>query len=180
MKPVAVGQNNARSYDGALMERGKEAENIVIEFLKKRPEVVGVSDWRQLRETREADVDVAIKTIDGRITLAEIKSDSYLGVSGNVLFEVLRINHTCQTDYALTLGWSGRTPAKYILFFAPNINKIYRFDTELFRKAFQKYTQKQRKHMQISIVETDAIKTTINVLIPISQCFGAYTVYDLE
>ena len=127
--PVEVGANHARSYNGALMSRGKEAENIVIEFIKNRPDVLGISDWRELRQVQEADVDIAIKTRDGRTILAEIKSDSYLGISQNVLFEVLRINHTCQPDFSLTLGWSGRTPAKYILYYAPNVNAIYQFET---------------------------------------------------
>ncbi len=35
--------------------------------------------------------------------MAEIKTDAWLGISGNVNFEVLRINHTAHPDKAGTL-----------------------------------------------------------------------------
>jgi hypothetical protein len=112
--------------------------------------------------------------------LAEIKTDNHLGKSGNVLFEVLRINHTCDPEYSLTLGWSGRTPANYIIYYAPSINKIYTFKTSNLRKAMQRYTRESRKQTNINIVETDNIKTTINILLPISYCAGLFKEYDLN
>lgn len=174
-----TGAEKPRSYSGNYMDVGKNAETIVMAFLRKRPEVVGIQDYRDLKPVQEADVDCAIKTIDGRVTLAEIKSDYHLGKSGNVLFEVLRINHTAPPDHALTLGWSGRTPATYLLYYAPQVEKIYRCRTDDLRKAFQTYTKTARKGTTISIVETDTIKTTINVLIPWEYCKDIFQIYSL-
>jgi predicted nucleotidyltransferase len=177
--PVHTGPDKDRSYDGDYMERGKKAEEIVIAFLKRRPMVLNVIDFRELRQAQGADFDVGIVSIDGRVPLAEIKSDAYLGKTGNVLFEVLRINHTCDPDFSATLGWSARTPARYILVYAPSVEKIYQFDTNKWRKCFQKYTLETRKNMRISIVETDRIKTTINILMPISFCAGSYVIHEV-
>ncbi len=161
------------------MAVGKKAEEIVMNFLQSKPYIIGINDFRELRAVQEADIDIAIKTVDGRVTLAEIKSDWYLGVSGNVLFEVLRINHTAPTDRCLTLGWSGRTPATWILYYSPQLNKIYQVRTSELRKAFQQYTKTERKNSNLSIVETDSIKTTVNVLIPWKYCSDIFTIHNV-
>ena len=95
---TTTGADKARSYSGDYMAAGKKAEEIVMRYLQSKPYIIGLNDFRELRAVQEADVDIAIKTIDGRVTLAEIKSDWHLGVSGNVLFEVLRINHTAPPE----------------------------------------------------------------------------------
>ena len=169
-----------RSYNGDYMQVGKRAEEIVLAFLKSRPDVLGVNDFRELRAVQEADIDFAIKTVDGRVTLAEVKSDRHLGISDNVLFEVLRINHTCITDKSCILGWSARTPAQYILYFSPQFNRLYQFRTEQLRKAFQKYSHDMRKKIRIDVVPTDQIKTTINVLIPKKYWKHIVRIYDLS
>lgn len=175
-----TGKEKVRSYSGDYMRVGLDGQNKVINFLRNNPEIIAVRDWSEVKETQEADIDCAIKTRDGNILLAEIKTDNHLGKSGNVLFEVLRINHTCDPEYSLTLGWSGRTPANYIIYYAPSINKIYTFKTSNLRKAMQRYTRESRKQTNINIVETDNIKTTINILLPISYCAGLFKEYDLN
>ena len=162
------------------MQRGKGSEKAVIDFLKRNPEILGIKDWSEIEEVQEADIDCAIKTIDGHILLAEIKSDSWLGKSDNILFEVLRINHTCDPIYSLSLGWSGRTPANYIIYHAVSVNKIYVFKTNELRRAMQKYTLEAGKNIKISIVETDNIKTTINILIPFDYCKEICEVYEID
>ena len=168
-----------RSYNGDYMKVGKKAEEIVLAFLKSRPDVLGVNDFRELRAVQEADIDFAIKTIDGRVTLAEVKSDRHMGITENVLYEVLRMNHTCIPEKSCVLGWSARTPAQYILYYSPKLKKLYQFRSEQLRKAFQKYTQDVRKP-NFDFVPTDKIKTTLNVLIPISYWKNIVKIYDLS
>jgi len=176
---TTTGANKQRSYDGDYMETGKIGEKIVIDFLKRNPNILEVHDWSELQFAQYVDIDCAIITKAGQAVLAEIKSDKHLGITGNVLFEVLRINHTCHPDFSCNLGWSARTPAKFIFYYAPSVNKIYRFQTEKLRMAMQQYTNKARARTNLNYVETDKIKSTINILIPISYCKGAYDVYDL-
>ena len=159
-----TGADQDRSYNGHYMEAGKKAEVIIMQWLEDNPQVVGVEDLRSLRQMREADVDVSLCLYDGRIALAEIKSDWHLGVSGNVLFEVLRINHTCNPEHSCTLGWSARSPARWLLFYAPQMESIYRLTFAEYRNGMQRATQD--KDPIIRVVRTDRIKTTINLLIP--------------
>lgn len=176
---VIVGAEKARSYTGDYMAEGRKAEEIVMAFLKKRPEIIGIEDWRELRAVHEADVDCAITTTDGRVTLAEIKSDRHLGQSGNVLFEVLRINHTCRPDRACVLGWSARSPATYFLYYAPSVNSIYQCRCDELRRAFQEYTKEERQDTRTCWVNTDSIKSTVNVLIPWEYCKAVFAVHKL-
>ena len=178
-KMATTGANKQCSYDGDYMTDGRKAEEIVMAFLRDRPEVIGVEDWRELRAVQEADVDCAIKTRDGRVTLAEIKSDKYLGVTSNVLFEILRINHTCIPDRAGYLGWSFRSPATYFLYYAPSVKKIYRCKVDELRRVVQQYTREQRKSTRMDWVNTDAIKSTINILLPWEVCQHVFTIYDV-
>jgi hypothetical protein len=159
-----------RTYDGDYMAAGNKAEKTVMAWLRKRPWVVGVDDLRALRVMREADVDCSITLADGRVTLAEIKSDRHLNnlatEDKNFLFEVLRINHTAPAERAVTLGWSARTPALRILYFSPEDMRLHCIATEEFRRALQDYTKEARKLTKISYVPTDCIKSTVNILIP--------------
>jgi len=174
-----TGVDKKRSYNGDYMKLGKEAERIVMEWLKQRPQVLGLSDFRELRAIQEADVDIAIKTQDGTVTLAEIKSDRHLGVSGNVLFELLRINHTCIAEKSCTLGWSARSPAVWFLFYASSVNKIYQCRVDDFRVCFQNYTKEKRDGAKLFWVNTDSIKSTLNCLIPWEHCKYIFTVHSL-
>jgi hypothetical protein len=172
-----TGENKQRSYAGDYMDEGIKAQNIVLKFLRDHPDVIGVDDMSQLKVMQEADVDCMIKTRDGLITLAEIKSDKWIGKSENILFEVLRINHTAPPDHCVTLGWSARTPAKYLIYYSPELERIYVIASDDLRRAMQKYTSETRKSSNISYVSTDNIKSTINILIPERYC--KFKVYDL-
>jgi hypothetical protein len=175
-----TGAFKPRSYSGDYMKAGLAGQSIVLDLLKRRPEILGVIDWSDLEAVQPADIDCAIRTKSGHVILAEIKSDSYLGKTGNVLFEVLRINHTCDPEFSMGLGWTARTPAKYIFYYAPSVNKVYKFNTIGLRQSMQRYTREKRKSTRLDIVETDSIKTTINILIPIEYCKGAYEIYDIQ
>lgn len=176
---VTTGADKPRSYNGDYMADGKKAEEIVMNFLRQQPDVIGVDDWSNLQIVHEADVDCAIKTRDGLVTLGEIKSDSHLGQSGNVLFEILRINHTCQHEKAGTLGWSLRSPATFFLYYAPSVARIYICRANSLRKVFQSYTRQARQSVNTIWVNTDSIKSTLNVLLPWEVCKGVFKVYNL-
>lgn len=176
---VPTGATKERSYDGDYMKLGKEGERIVLNFLQRRPQVVGVEDFRDLRVMREADVDCAIKTRDGRISLAEIKSDSWLGISTNILCEVMRINHTCRPEMAGYLGWAFRSPAQWLLYYAPAARQIWQIKFDALRQVIQQYSQRERKNLRFDIVATDSLKTTFNLLIPENEFVGKLTKLDL-
>lgn len=174
--------SRSRSYNGGYMEAGKLAEGIVLNWLNARPWVIGTEDLRSLRVMREADVDCSISLSDGRITLAEIKSDRHLGRSGNYVFECLRINHTAPPQSAVTLGWSARSPARLLLLYAPSVNQIHVVSMDDFRTATQAYTREARQRSRVNYVPTDVIKSTVNILVPAKyvQNSESFRVYELE
>ena len=173
---------NRIPYSGALIADGKKGEEIVLAFIRRSPMVLGVSDLRDIKEMRRADADCLIELWDGRVLLAEIKSDSHLGKSGNVLFEVLRINHIAPAYRAATLGWSAKTPAHWVFYFAPSVNSIYQVKFEDLRKSFQEFTANVRNFNPLECirwVNTDSERSTVNILIPWSYCKDKFQIHRL-
>lgn len=178
---TTTGRQKERSYNGDYMKLGREGESAVLRFLKQRPQVVGVADFRDLRVIQEADIDFAVSTRDGRVTLAEVKADSWLGTSGNLLCEVMRINHTCVPDRAGYLGWAFRSPAKWLLYYAPpSKNQIWQISFDDLRRGLQNYTREQRAQSNVKIVETDSIKTTFNILVPEKYFVDKIRIFSLD
>ena len=173
------GAMNGRSYEGAMMEKGKAGESIVWRWLQDHPEVIDVDDLRELRQMQKADVDFAIYNEDGTVYLAEVKSDQYLRMGGNVTFEFMRINHTAPHDKACVLGWTARTPARFVMFYASSEQHVYVFTTLVLRRMMQRFTQNKRPsrgewinalpEMKMRWVSTDAIKSTLCFFIPLSE-----------
>jgi len=156
-----------RSYNGGYMAAGREGEKIVLDWLKCQPGIIECEDLRDLRPMQKADVDCSIYTTDGRVALVEIKSDRHLGGSGNLLFEYLRVNFTTgNSRYAVTLGWSARSPAEWLAFYAKAINEIWVISFDNYRKGAQRYVKELGAGARTKIVPTDNIKTTLAWLIP--------------
>lgn len=174
-----TGTKKPRSYSGDYMDIGKQGEKVVIEWVKERPNVLGITDYREIREVHEADVDVGVRLYSGQICLAEIKTDTHLGISGNILNEVLRINHYAEHQYAGYLGWTLRSPAEWLLYYAPNRNRpaIYKAKFSDIRLVLQRFTKEN--DIQFQITRTDEIKTTYNFLIPESEYDGIFAIIEL-
>lgn len=177
------GDRGEGTYEGALMDKGRQGEEIVMTWLKQSPECRNVIDMREFRISQRLDVDCGIETLDGSLVLAEIKSDSYLGVSGNILFEVFRINHYAPPDRVFYLGWAFRSPAKYLLYYSPNKHAIYRFRFDNIRRRIGKFVANGKTPGQVkqslSVVLTDRKKTTFNILVPERYLAGVYRRFDL-
>ncbi len=173
-----TGNKKQRSYRGDYMDIGKCGEKVVMEWLKARPNVLGIEDFRQIRQVHEADIDVGVRLYTGQVCLAEIKTDTHLGKSPNVLVEVLRINHYAKHQYAGYLGWAFRSPAQWLLFYAPNRKEgptIYKATFESYRLVIQKFTKDN--DVEFTTVRTDSSKTTYNILIPYEEYFEG--VFDI-
>ena len=153
-----------KSYSGDLMQKGKYGESIVLQWLKENPNVNDVIDMREFRISQRLDVDCGIETLDRSLVLAEIKTDYNLGKTNNFIFEIFRINHFVDADKVFYLGWVFRSPAKYLLYYSPNENIIYRFTFKNIRETIGQYIAKVNP--QIISVPTDEQKTTFNILIP--------------
>ncbi len=177
---ATTGADKLRSYNEDYMEDGKRGEEIVINFLKHRPGIE-VYDLRDEPRFQADDIDIGIRRkAQPGVIFAEIKTDQHLGVTGNVLFEILRINHTAPHEKACVLGWAARTPATWVFYYSPKLNQIWTCEFSKLRAAFQRYTQEGRKDTRISWVNTDNLKSTVNVLIPESFCAGIFHKYTSD
>ncbi len=179
MNHATTGNDKRRSYGGDYMEIGKKGEGVVMQWLESRPNVLGVSDFRDIRAIQEADVDVGVRLYTGQVCLAEIKTDTYLGVSKNVLNEVLRINHYSDHEFAGYLGWTLRSPAQWLLYYAPNRKPpaIYKAKFAEVRLVLQRFTKDNIVFVQN--IRTDSGKTTYNILVPESEYQGVFTVHEV-
>ncbi len=179
MKHATTGTKKQRSYGGDYMKIGKDGEEIVMRWLKSRPNVLGITDFRDIRQVHEADIDVGVRLYTGQVCLAEIKTDTYLGVTDNVLNEVLRINHYSEHEFAGYLGWTLRSPAQWLLYYAPNRKPpaIYKAKFADVRLVLQRFTKDNTVAFQTT--RTDSGKTTYNVLIPETEYEGVFSICDL-
>ena len=178
---VTHGAMNGRSYDGAMMEKGKEGEGVIWRWLQDHPDTIGVDDLRDLRPMQKADVDFAIYNADGTVFLAEVKLDQWLCEGGNVTFEFMRIQHNAPADKSCVLGWTARTPAKFVMFYASKERHVYIFPALALRKVMQRFTHRRRPErgawinelpkMNMRWISTDAGKSTLCFFIPLSE-FG--------
>ncbi len=157
-------QRLAKSYSGEMMDKGRVGETAVMEWLRKNPFTKEIIDMREFRISQRLDVDCGIETLDGALMLAEIKTDYNLGKTNNYLFELYRINHFMEADKVFYLGWAFRSPAKYLLYYSPDENAVYRFLFSNIRETIGQYVAKHKP--QMNITPTDKQKTTFNILVP--------------
>lgn len=173
-----TGADKPRSYDGDYMVDGRFGEEVCFELLRRSPNVVEVEDLRDVPKWQQDDVDCRYVVQSGTEYFAEFKSDSHLGRSDNVLFEALRINHTAAPENAGTLGWSFRSAAQWLYYYAPTTEQVYRVWMDDLRRVMQQYTSEARKTVRVDWVSTDSIKSTVNILVPRRYWEPVFKVFD--
>lgn len=162
------------SYDGDLMKKGAEAENIVMEWLDNHPKVTKVEDARHVLSYQNQEIDAVVHTDTTTFTV-EIKLDTYMDTGGNVLYEMYRVYH----DKGIVLpGWSFRSKADMLLIYAPKEEAIFRCFFLSYRKKFTEYARNNDyNHVRI---ESDDEKITQIVLIPYWYCEDIFTFSPLK
>ena len=159
------------NYKGELMNKGKENEEIILQWLKDDKRFTEVKDYRLIKEWQYLDVDFVAKTLNGDYILLETKSDKYISEEGNLLFENERLNHYAE-DHWFYLGWGWRSKADKFIIRNPDTNEAFIFNVRKLRDFIGKFigglTPEATKHI-IKIVKTDKQKTTFNYLIPFTK-----------
>lgn len=169
-----------KTYCGSLMEKGKKAEDIIFAWLKTSPYAGQIIDTREFRFSQRLDVDCGIEDMHGRVVLGEIKSDAWLGKSGNILFELFRINHFVPPFHYL--GWGWRSPAERLFYYSPYKQAVYVFKFCEMRKRIGEIVSKTDPCILqgwFRVIPTDRQKTTINLLIPEKELAGTFRVFSL-
>lgn len=164
-----------KSYKGELMTKGTENEDIILKWLKENSK--SILDFRDFKLAQRIDVDFGIETIDGKIVLAEIKSDKWINENANLFFETYRINHYVK-DKWFYLGWGWRSPAEMLIVRNPQTQKLFIFNFLELRTFIGNYIAKKGKQIKQIIIETDVQKTTFGYLIPLQEIKN-FESYDL-
>ena len=161
--------------DRTLFEKGLAAEDVALDFLNSRPAITQIDDVRNVQEWQQKEVDFRITIAQREKMLIEVKSDKWLGKSGNVLFEYGRIHHTAKPEHCARLGWSVFSKADAFLIWSTHAEALHIFDSGDFRRAMQNYVGDFRGQIRTCVVPTDSRRTTINILVPI--IYMPYKVY---
>ena len=174
------GMREEKSYSGELMQKGVKNEEIILHWLQNDISSKGVIDFREFRLAQRIDVDFGIETVDGKIVLAEIKSDKWISVKGNLCFETMRINHYVD-DKWFYLGWGWRSPAQSLIVRNPESNETFVFPFLELRRRVASHVAGCGRNFKsnINVTETDKQKTTFNFLIPMSALNGIYKLYHV-
>ena len=165
--------NRKNSYNGDLMKFGKTGERIVFDYLSR---FGTVTDLTNDRNKMLADIDFHFSGNNGS-WYGEVKTDRYMGKTGNVLYEILRINHTSDL-FPLTLGWSFRSEADKLFIYAPSVRKIYYADFSVYRSGFKGVSRTVGSKFKFDVIKTDKIKSTVNVYVP--NITNIFSVVDLS
>lgn len=179
--PVATGAGKVESYSGDYKAVGKRGEAVVLNWLRGRPNVAEVVDLRTDWHWREVDVDARILWDSGKEDLAEIKTDNHARIGGNVLIEILRLNHrTDALGRAAETGWSLRSPASWLFVYCPAPNCILYARMGRLREWFQTWSYGHLDTMKQKWIRTDCHKSTLIVLVPWAECGHLLSVVKLS
>lgn len=153
--------------DGALVAQGLEGEDAAWRFLNSLSNVARVDDVRAIKQWQDAEVDYRLHMVDGLVKGVEVKADSYIERTHNVLFELGRIHHTATTPFYT--GWGVFSKADFLLVYAPDSQTFRLFRFAELRQAMQKFTRAERGKNSglLKVIASDDTRTTINVLIPL-------------
>ncbi len=167
MKMPKPSHDRVRSYNGDYMAQGKSAEALVQKWLCGNQDVISVSDVSDQRYYQDREIDLIITMRDGKEITAEIKSDLHIGKTRNVVFELLRVNHTMNNGSAFVMGWGARSEADHVFYCSVTENKIFSFSMADLRSAAR--STFAGKDAKVLTIPTDNIKSTIVLLVPLAS-----------
>lgn len=171
--------NNYTTSEMAV--KGSNTETLVKKWLSDNSTVYRVMDVSKNKTFQRLDVDVVITLKLGLEIQAEIKTDNNLFDTENFLYELQRIYLQADPAHTSTLGWSAKTPAEYIIWYSPKVEKIIVMRTIDYREAFQNYIKAAGSNVKFNTQQTTKnYCTTINVLFPKVYIGDKYTAYGLD
>lgn len=174
-------------YDnGQYAQVGRLGESLVASYLNyvfhdEYGPTVRIVDLRHDKAMQHADVDFLVTLPSGNVIFTEVKTDTYLGMTGNVLFETMRIYGDSPADMAFRLAWGPRSAATWLIIWAPNADPPAFFHC---RMASLRHVA--RCHVMAAVtagqpvnvkwVPTSENTTTECILVPWDECESIFRV----
>lgn len=169
---------------GRALEIGKPGEERVLAWLEACRScglLHGIIDMREFRLAQRLDVDCGLETVDSALVTAEIKTDKKIASTGNFFFELFRINYHLSSDQVFYLGWAFRSPAKYLLCYSPQEDRVYRILFSDVRTAIARLAENEKRYLrsQVVYVETDVHRLTVGLIVPKRYLEGRYVTFNV-
>jgi hypothetical protein len=150
--------NNPKSYDGAMMNYARAAEQSVIDHLERNPQLL-VIDVRDDEQARKDEIDLILFSLPtGKEVKVEIKADSHVSEDGNVLFEVER---RYRSGFVRD-GWGKFSKADLWCYINPEQGKMFICRPDDLREVWRK----QEGCLRRVVIPSDQEKQTVCDLIP--------------
>lgn len=160
-----------QSHTGERLRFGKEGEAAVMAWLRRQPGVERVRDVSEVPGLRSSGFDCTANMHDGRNLLVEAKADEHLGKSGNLVVEVARIRRDAsRSDFGM-LGWSLRSKADWLIWYAPSVHSVWRMDFSEYQAGIAKYLAAMAGKWSVAarLIPTD--DQWVTVMMPIPESF---------
>lgn len=152
------------SYEGEMMREGRDGEAKVLSLLQSFSTVLHIDDVRDVPAWRARDVDFLVSKRNGEALRVEAKSDRYIASTGNFCFELARVHHKAGEFFRA--GWSVFSEATHVFVWCAEAGYMYEMSMDNVRAGFRQMVRSS-KQMQVSTVQTDRERTTLNVLVPL-------------
>lgn len=123
---------------------GELGENIIEKYLNGLKNVKEIKSVKNIKKYQKDDIDFLVRLNTGKEVSVEVKCDSYK--SGNLYYEeksCVELN---------TLGCLEKTKADYIFYYFLNLNVLYIFKTNKFRKWVRNEIKKYNTNPESSII----------------------------
>jgi len=169
---------NVYNNSNKFFSSGKDIETTVSGWLANSKEAsTFFGDVLLVEEV--TDLSLQYQSKDFFITTAsstfyvDVKQDTYLGKSGNLLAELYQYNCGRQA-----MGWFLSARCEYLIF--ANDNFIYIVDFPKFKEIVVDYIIQKEFNVKTTITKAFKGKSVLNMLIPEECCEGCFTKYRID
>lgn len=143
---------------------GATAEDIAARFLTAHKAVARVEDVRAVKAWQQRDVDYRAHLTDGKVLNVEVKSDKWIGTTGNVLVEVCNVHFTGERGRAVRAGWTFFSAAHWLLLWCPTNERMYSLTMQALHAGLRRSAQDKT---QLAASVTEGRWMTVSALIPL-------------
>jgi len=153
------------SYYGAIRQVGYQGEAVFEAFCARQSWIEGVRDVRDDPICQRDEIDYIITKTGGFDWRIEVKTESKLDVSGNILIELARINHSGEHQYMMQ-GWPWRTASDYIVYYAPTTERLHWWARRDFLAGAYEWVRSRGKALRTLTTETSTERVVISTVVP--------------
>ena len=148
-----------------MRDVGRVGEEVFEAWAVRQAGVEAVRDVRDDPVYQRDEVDyIVTRTVKPDLRV-EVKTETKLDVSGNILIELVRINHSGQHQYVLE-GWPWRTVSDVVVYYAPATGRLHFWDRRDFLACIYEWVRLRGKSLRTLVTETSTDRVVISTVMP--------------